>query len=274
MLLQYAINNKPFNKLNHVAELKLDGIRMVISNEDQPRIYTRHNNNVTSKYPELLDTPFDTGTVLDGELICVDENGKPDFSAAMRRFSSKKDKTPVCFCAFDIIKYKGTDVTKLPLYNRKELLDRSFRDSIHYKKIQPANGLPTDYYDVVAANELEGIVIKDMTSKYTIGKRSWSWQKVIHWTHADVFITGYRKKELGWLTSIVDGKGSLRPTGIIKLGITPQHKEYFYDKRKQLIYKEDKDFVYMEPSIMVRVKTRNWTKNGMLRDPVIVEMLR
>ncbi|PRX38914.1 hypothetical protein CLV97_13315 [Planifilum fimeticola] len=40
---------------------------------------------------------------------------------------------------------------------------------------------------------LEGIVIKRKDTPYQPGKRSWSWQKVIHWKEAEVVVTGYRK---------------------------------------------------------------------------------
>jgi DNA ligase-1 len=273
MLLQYAKDNKPFTSPDHVAELKLDGFRCVISNIESLHIYSRHNNDMTNKFPELLDCPVQQGTILDGELIVSDQDGKPDFEAMMTRFQSKRDKTPVTFCAFDIIRYRGIDVTSLPLLRRKELLDESFIENNFYKKVKVFEGNSIDYFNIVKQHGLEGIVQKKKDSKYEMGKRSWSWQKVINWTYAEVYITGYRKKDFGWLTSIDVVDGSKRPSGIIELGVAPEHKKALNSVRKRLAYKEDKNFVYIEPLIRAKVKTRNWTKNGMLRSPVFVEFV-
>lgn len=269
MLLQYAENNLPFDSPNHAAELKFDGFRMVLSKMDQVRLYTRHNNEVTTIFSELLDIELPNNTILDGELILTDEQGKPDFEELQKRFKSKRDKRKVTFVAFDIVMYKGVDVTGLPLFRRKELLEEAFPESKRHTKSRFMTGSPVDVFEVVKGASLEGIVIKDVNSTYKVNKRSWDWQKVINWTYADVYITGYRKKEFGWLTSIIAENGTLRPVGILELGVTPDQKNEFNRVRKKLTYKEDKNYVYMEPFVKVRVKTRNWTKNGMLRSPAM-----
>ncbi|MCY9746364.1 RNA ligase family protein [Paenibacillus larvae] len=274
MLLQYAKDNLPFNSSNHIAELKLDGIRLIVSHMDQIKLYTRNGNNVTAKFPELVqDSPVPPGTILDGELILTDQNGKPDFEAMMARFQSRKNKTPATFVAFDILRHRGIDVTGLPLMKRKELLAEAFQETDRYKLIQIANGQTMDYFEIVKQNGLEGIVIKDKDSKYEVNRRSWNWQKVINWTYAEICISGFRKKDFGWLACIENEDGQLRPAGIIELGVIPEHKKAFNSVRGRLIYKEDKHFVYMEPILRAKVKTRNWTKNGMLRSPIFMEFI-
>jgi DNA ligase-1 len=272
MLLQYAENNLPFDSESTRCELKFDGIRLLVSKMDRIRLYTRHNNECTSLFPELLDIDLPTGTILDGEVILTDDLGRPDFEELMKRYKSKRDKRMVTFVAFDIIKYKGIDVTGLPLHRRKELLEEAFDDSERYVKSRLVNGSSIEYFELVKINALEGIVIKDINSKYEVKKRSWSWLKVINWTYVDVFISGYRKNKFGWLTSVIDESGQLRPAGIIELGVTPLHKEDFYNIR-QLIIGEDKNYVYMKPVTKAKIKTRNWTKKGMLRSPVLVELM-
>lgn len=273
MLLQYANNNEPFSSPNHAAELKLDGIRLLLVKDSDIKLYTRHGNEVTTIFPELLDIPLSNGTVLDGEVILQDNQGKPDFEELMRRFKSNRDRRPVTFCAFDIIKFQGKDVTGLPHVKRKEILEQSFVEGERYAKVRLVNGNPIEYFNIIKQHGLEGIVIKDVNSKYETNVRSWAWQKVINWTYAEVLITGFRKKEFGWLTSIFTDEGKIRPTGIIELGVSPENKREFSKVKKHLVYKEDKDFVYIEPLIRCKVKTRNWTKSGMLRSPVFCEFL-
>ncbi len=80
MLLQKVA--EPFDDDSYITELKLDGIRIILSKfNNKVRLYTRHNNEVTSKFPELLNIDISDGTVLDGEIIVTDPDGKPDFES-------------------------------------------------------------------------------------------------------------------------------------------------------------------------------------------------
>ncbi len=275
MLLHYAPENKAFRSSSHISELKLDGFRCIVSNTDKLYIYSRHNNNMTNKFPELYEHPLPHDTILDGELIVTDDQGKPDFEAMSARFLSSKNKTPVTFCAFDIIRYKGIDVTSLPLLKRKELLEKSFTETERYTKVKPFTGDAVDYFEQVSKLGLEGIVMKSTSknSKYEIDKRSKQWLKVINWIYVNVYISGYRKNDFGLLASIDSVNGSKVPVGVIEFGVTPEHKKALNSVKNRLVYKEDKNFAYMEPLIMAKIKTRNWTKNGKLRSPVFVEFV-
>jgi DNA ligase-1 len=97
----------------------LDGIRLILSKFNNTiKLYTRHNNEVTSKFPELLTLDIPDGTVLDGEIIVTDSQGKPDFEAMMERFQSRRSEHRIQFCVFDIIYFEGKKVT-LPLRKKK-----------------------------------------------------------------------------------------------------------------------------------------------------------
>jgi DNA ligase 1 len=86
ILLQRS--EQPFD-YSYITELKLDGIRLILSKIDNKIwLYTRHNNEVTAKFPELLTIDIPAGTVLDGEIIVTDPAGKPDFEAVMSRFQA------------------------------------------------------------------------------------------------------------------------------------------------------------------------------------------
>lgn len=118
----------------------------------------------------------------------------------------------------------------------------------------------------------EGMVGKRKESRY-VSRRSEAWQKVINWSFAEVYITGYRKEDFGWLTAVRDGSGRLRPAGIIEHGPGPKEKRAFFGVSKEIVSGEDKNFVYLEPRLRAAVKMRNWTKSGMLRDPVFTKFI-
>ncbi len=264
MLLEYSKDNKPFNDDNFITELKLDGIRLIVSNIDRPRLYTRHNNEITANFPELIDSlSIPVGSVIDCELIVSDIDGKPNFAAVMERFKSIKSKHKVTACAFDIIKYKKKDITKLSLLERKELLDESFIENTYYTKSKFLVGKGIEYFDLVKQQGLEGTVQKLIDSKYEIGKRSSSWRKIIAYEIEEFFIVGYRKEDFGWLLS--DGE---RVLGVMELGVGKAERQAGYKVFQQLKTKETRDTVYLQPAIKCIVKHRGYTKNNMLRLPV------
>ncbi|MDQ0971508.1 ATP-dependent DNA ligase [Neobacillus niacini] len=106
--------------------------------------------------------------------------------------------------------------------------------------------------------------MKKKESTYEIGKRSYSWLKVINYQYTNVFVNGYRKGDFGWLLSYEDG----RYAGIMELGVPKEEKNRVYrmDKRDQ-----NAKFVFIEP-VSCYVKYRNITKAGLLRLPSYVSL--
>ncbi|ULT57413.1 ATP-dependent DNA ligase [Neobacillus drentensis] len=262
--------DEPFNSRDFITELKLDGIRLIYSVDDigKVRLYSRHNNEITSKFPELHDLHIPPGTVLDGELIVSDKQGKPDFEAVMNRFMSSKDKSPITFVAFDVIQHKGNRITNLPLLERKEVLAGLVpEDNTMIAKMQFIEGHGEDYFDAIKAQALEGIVLKRKYSRYEVGKRSNSWLKVINYLFSDVFVVGYRKqhKKFGLLLAFDDGHYA----GVMELGV-PESARRIVDGKP--IIREENDFAFIEP-VKCRVKYRNLTKAGLLRLPSFVEWI-
>lgn len=271
MLLQYAENNKPFDDSSTFAEFKWDGIRLIVSNLDELNLYTK-NTNATSKYPELHNPPIQKGTILDGEVVVLDEHGKADFEACNARFKSSKVKHKVVYFAFDILYQRGVDVTGLPLEVRKALLEEAVTENDHYRIVRPINGSATDFFNIVCQHGLEGIVIKKKNSKYEKDTRSWSWQKVINYRRAEVYITGYSKKEHSWLLGYSD-EGRIRPIGAVELGITQSARQSMWPVFQAYKSGESKDHVYVKPLVKCRVKYRDWYKSGAMRLPVFEEFI-
>lgn len=271
MLLQYAKNNEPIDDSSIYAELKWDGIRLIVSNLDELNLYTK-NTNATSKYPELHNPPIQKGTILDGEVVVLDEHGKADFEACNARFKSRKIKHKVVYFAFDILYHRGIDVTTLPLEVRKGLLEEAVQENDHYRVVRPIKSKATDFFNIVCQHGLEGIVLKKKNSKYEKDTRSWSWQKVINFQRAEVYITGYSKKEHSWLLGYSDD-GRIRPIGAVDLGITPAARKSMWPVFQAYKSGESKDHVYVQPVVRCMVKYRDWYKSGLMRLPVFEEFI-
>lgn len=279
MLLETAPG--PFSHSDYLFEPKVDGHRLIYSQQSgNVRLYTRHNNDCTQQYPELL-LPFDSDIILDGEVACTDPlTGLNDFEAVMSRFSTRQHskvqqltKTlPATYAIFDVLQYKGQDLRKLPLIERKAILQGLQLPSNSFGVVPHIEGAGEALYAQVEAMGMEGVVGKRKDSQY-VSRRSREWQKVINWSYADVFITGYKKAEFGWLAAVPDPNGRMRPVGIIEHGPSPKHKQAFRGVCQQLVTGEDKNNVYLEPRIQARVKMRNWTKSGLLRIPVFDQFI-
>ncbi|WP_405152857.1 ATP-dependent DNA ligase [Paenibacillus sp. FSL K6-0108] len=279
MLLETAPG--PFSHSAFIFEPKVDGHRLIYSQESgNVRLYTRHNNECTRQYPELL-LPFDSDIVLDGEVTCTDpKTGLNDFEGVMSRLNTKQSSKiqqltkplPATFAIFDILFYQGRDLRKLPLMERKAILHGLMLPSRSFGVVPHIEGAGEDLFSQIEAMGMEGVVGKRKDSQY-VSRRSKDWQKVINWSYADVYITGYRKTEFGWLAAVPDLSGRLRTAGIIEHGPNQKHKQAFRGVCQQLITGQDKDYVYLEPKIQARVKMRNWTKSGLLRIPVFDQFI-
>ncbi|WP_348623024.1 RNA ligase family protein [Paenibacillus peoriae] len=280
MLLETAA--APFSDSRYIFEPKIDGHRLIYSQQNGiVRLFTRHNNDCTHQYPEIARATLPDDVILDGEIACVDPaTGVSDFESVMSRFQAKRaDKIarlvaelPATFVVFDVLSFKGEDLRSLPLMERKSILASLTLPSPSFGVVPYIEGAGEALFEQIETRGMEGVVAKRKESRY-VSRRSASWQKVINWSCADVYITGYRKEEFGWLVSVPNERGNLRPAGIIEHGASPTHKKAFYGVVAPLKTDEDREFVYVEPRIRARVKMRNWTKAGNLRIPVFTEFI-
>jgi DNA ligase-1 len=257
----------PFDDDSFLTELKLDGFRTIWTKFDNKvRIYTRHNE-ITSKFPELVDLPLPNGIMLDGEIIVTDNKGRPDFESAMERFMSKKSGHEISYNVFDIIYFNGEKITGLPLLDRKEILEKVVtEDTPLLNKVKWIEGNAEQYFELIKQYDLEGIVQKLADSTYQINKRSHDWLKVINYKYENVYISGLRKDEFGVLLNFQNGKYA----GLMEF-MAPQGRKELYKKYKDFIVEENNKFVYLNPKLKARVKYRNLTKKGLLRIPSFVE---
>ena len=78
---------EPFDSPDHLFELKWDGVRAISYVDEQGlRMHGRRRRDLATRYPELSflrDLP--RGTVLDGELVVLHADGRPNFRAILSR---------------------------------------------------------------------------------------------------------------------------------------------------------------------------------------------
>jgi ATP-dependent DNA ligase len=103
-------------------ELKLDGYRaLAIKTAGQLRLRSRNNKGFGTRYPTIAEAlrSLPEETILDGEIVALDDSGRPSFHA-LQNYSSSK--VPIYFYAFDLLMFVGRDLRSEPLHKRRELL--------------------------------------------------------------------------------------------------------------------------------------------------------
>jgi ATP-dependent DNA ligase len=128
-------------------------------------------------------------TVLDGEVVALDEKGRPSFNALQNR----SPREPLHFFIFDLLILRGRDVMAEPLVKRRALIEKhvlpTLADPIRYSPILEAS--LSNLIRSVKEQGLEGLVAKRSDSKYEPGLRSGAWQKMRVNRSEELVIAGY-----------------------------------------------------------------------------------
>ena len=162
-----------------VYEIKYDGFRaLAIKTDGKVCLKSRNNNDFTSRYPAVANAlaTIPDETLLDGEIVALDQDGRPSFNVLQNYGSSS---APLFYYVFDVMVLAGRDVMNEPLERRRELLERVVAKVKSPVRISPhLNASLADLRASVTAQGLEGIVAKRRDSRYEAGQRSGAWQKM------------------------------------------------------------------------------------------------
>jgi bifunctional non-homologous end joining protein LigD len=157
-------------------QLKLDGYRAIaFKTRGGVHLRSRNDNDFSIRYPGVVQglAKLPDETVIDGEVITLDEDGRPSFSVLQNYGSSN---APLVYFVFDLMMLAGQDVMNRPLTTRRELLERKLlprlTDPVRYA-VPLAAPLPV-LIESVKAQGLEGLVAKRLDSRYESGLRSGS----------------------------------------------------------------------------------------------------
>lgn len=276
MLLSES-NNVPISK-NYIYELKYDGIRALIYiSSKNLKIYTRNKVDVTHLFPELnkLKDIIKYNVILDGEIICT-KDGKPNFSKLLSRIRLKnKDKilsqsmwNRATFICFDILLFNDKNLTNCTLLERKNILNKFKDNDIFIKSKIFSDGVKL--FKTIKKFNLEGIVCKDINSKYVINSRSVYWIKVKNYKIETFYIGGYTIKNDKQITIYLGEhiKNNLEYVG--KVFVSKRHKLYNKvincKKASNKFINLEENIIFVEPTIRVKVRYIERTENNRLRE--------
>src|SRR3989442_2179034 len=286
---------QPFSKPGWLFELKLDGYRVRAAHEGgEARLVTRNGHDIAPAFPEisraLTALPYE-GFSLDGELVVPDEAGRPSFQRLQNRAKVSRAlevrraavETPAVLYVFDLLAFDGYDVRPLPLERRKALLEqigpplRPIKYLSHFEKDGEA------LYEQVVKMGLEGIVAKKADSPYRAG-RSPNWLKIRADRADDFVVVGFTRPKgsrsgFGALDLGAYENGKLVYAGRVGSGFTAAQLKEVSAARERGVrptpaftsaVPQDPGHTWVEPTLVVEVRYKEWTDEGLLRQPVFV----
>jgi len=175
------------------AEYKWDGIRgQIIKREGQLFVWSRGEELVTEKYPEYknLLEKLPEGTVLDGEIICWQDEKALSFNVLQTRIGRKAitaktlKESPVAFMAYDVIEFGGQDIREMALNERRAILEGIVKEAGLDKLLMISEVVEFEgVQDLIVARErartflAEGLMLKRKTSPYRTGRKKGDWWK-------------------------------------------------------------------------------------------------
>ncbi|MBC76626.1 MAG: DNA ligase D [Halobacteriovoraceae bacterium] len=271
----------PPSSKRYLHEVKYDGYRTVARVKNgRIDLYTRNGHNWTHKYPTIaralmLDI---NETVLDGEIVYLDSNGRSNFGE-LQRALKEFDLSSIYYYLFDIVKLDGESIEKLPLELRKVFCEEFVKwvnnDKIVYSEHLDAPG--KDVFSQCCELGLEGIISKDATASY-IHSRSPSWRKVKCENTEEFLIVGYIENEDHTLKSLVLGineDGTILDIGSVGAGLnldsrSELQKILLKDKVDSPSVKSNRKnkVVWVTPKLYAQVQFTEMTKTKKLRHPV------
>lgn len=289
------LQERPPTGKEWLYEIKYDGVRLVAQRDDNSvELFGRNGQVITNRYPEIcraLGRLFAGKFVLDGEIVALDERGRPSFQRLQLRMhlSNPRDieramiVAPVEAIFFDCLALEDRDLRALPLNERKDFLQTLLPSlgRVRYSEHFIVDG--QTFFEAASEHELEGIVAKKADSRY-VGGRSSNWVKVKCQKREDFVIGGYTEPQ--------GGRGHF---GALHLGLYRDSKLTYVSKvgtgfdakmlkliweKMQPLKRAASPFAeksppgrghhWIEPELVCEVRFSDWTAGGGIRHPAFL----
>ena len=217
-------------------EIKLDGYRLeVVRTNRMTTLYSRRENVLNQRFPYIATAFEDLAkeTVIDGELVALGPDGRPDFNL-LQNFRSAESR--IVYYAFDILVHEGRRLTALPLLERRDILRSVVEPGEHVALSQVSDRPAVEMLQFVKSHGLEGAVAKRSDSVYQPGQRTGLWSKYRVDLRQEFVVGGYVGSNLG-VDSLVVGfyRGKdLIYAARVRAGLVPATRRDVFERLKHL----------------------------------------
>lgn len=281
-------------------EIKFDGYRALACKQgDTIRLLSRTNHDLTDKFPEVAEAVstlrVDTA-IVDGEIVALDKTGRSSFQL-LQSYELGEGRPSLCYYVFDLLRLGRTDVTDLPLRERREKLRGILPARRNPQVLRFSATLGSDAASLLEKARslgLEGLIGKRAQSVYEAGKRTGTWIKLKIVREQEFVIGGYTepggaRKHFGALLVGVYEKGKLTYAGKVGTGFSEAVLEDLAVRFESLARKTCpfhdlpetrrgrhgqgitaavmKRCHWLKPLLVCQVRFSEWTAEARLRQP-------
>jgi bifunctional non-homologous end joining protein LigD len=286
---------EPFDSRDYVFDVAWDGVRALASIEDgQVRLWGRDLTDLTDRFPEAqaLAGLAPDRTMVDGELIVSDEEGRPDRVSLEARQQARAGEAamrisaahPVTYVVYDLLYLRGRSVMKEPLERRRPRMFEAIRSSGRIYVVEPVAEDGLALFDAAREKGLEGVIAKRFDSPYRAGQRHPDWLQIDAVRQQDFAVLGFVPRAGNQLLEALiigtfDGR-AFQPAGRVVGG---------FDRAASIRLRQSLDALpaavppqdprwadgricWVKPQTVVNIKFSEWDRQGQLRFPIFNTM--
>lgn len=267
-------------------ENKFDGYRLLVRLDKKVTLFTRNGFDWTQRMPRLASDlarlPV-RGVWLDGEVVVLDEDGKPAFQPLQAAFNTGQTEQLI-FYAFDMPFFDGTDLRKRAVEQRRDLLRvllaQCELQCVRFSETLDAD--PASLLDSACRLGLEGLIGKRRGSRYS-GERGPDWIKLKCQNRQEFIVLGYTQATAGIKSILIglhDDNGQLIYAGRVRSGLSGRYLKQLQDRLAPLQSSEAplaappslraEHVVWVKPQLVVEIKFLEITPSGKVRHAVYV----
>jgi DNA ligase D-like protein (predicted ligase) len=288
--MECAPVTKLLNGPEWVYEIKLDGYRAIAINSNSVvNLFSRRHKSFNHQYPHLVEAlaELPEGTVVDGEVVALDDSGRPNFNL-LAQFRSEASR--IHYFIFDLLVCNDRDLTKLPLSGRRDLMKTFLKlQSPRLRIAEQFEVSANDMFAAVRQQQLEGVIGKRKDSVYEAGKRTGAWVKCRANRGQELVIGGYIPGPHGFDSLIVgyyQGK-DLMYVARVRSGFVPASRRQVFERIRhlasptmpfanlpdthksrwgdELTAEKMKECVWLRPEAVAQIEFLEWTTGDRLR---------
>jgi bifunctional non-homologous end joining protein LigD len=228
--------------------------------------------------------------ILDGEIVALDEKGRPSFEEIQQRMGltaeneirRKMREVPITYMVFDLLWRDGHSLMERRYVERRQALAQLKLTGASWQTPPYEKGGGQTMLDASAKAGLEGVVAKRLDSRYEPGRRSGAWCKVKNHNRQELVIGGWldgegkRKGHPGALLVGYNQDGKFVYAGKVGTGFTDKTLDELNAKLKPLATEKNpftagttppRAAHFVKPKIVADFEFVEWTRGGQLRAP-------
>ncbi len=287
--MQAVSAEAPFSSDEYIFEVKWDGIRCLcfIHPDGRVRLQDRSLRDITDRLPEVARAAADLppGTVLDGELVSIDADGRPDLQSMRAKVAGLPgtEHVPYSLLTFDLLWLAGRPQLRQPLVRRRARLKKTVSKAGAILVPDWIERDGAELFEACLERGMEGVMAKHVESTYVPGQRSPFWLKVKAVKSDDFVVIGFTEEPGRPFGALMIGfyeHGRLLPCGTVTGGFDAVGDRLAAELARLEVEQSPllpapvmtAPVRWVRPELVVSVRYSEWSADGTLRFPIFNDL--